>query len=300
MKKLIALALIVIISISVVACNNQPDNTTTTTTTTTTTSSTTSSSENSDPVVDPDPTTETVYVNTESLYIRKTPEALDDLSNLLKSVYYGDTLVRVAEADGWSTVLVDGEHYYVSSAYVTTKKIITAFEKCEETVYIVGLESINIRAKADLESQIVTSLNRGDSLKRTGVAEEADDEGITWSRVEVTVKDANNQDTIKEGYINSKYVSTTPDEDEPVPETDVTFKDQQDTLVVLADSINLRTYPKYEEGSLSGKTASKGDELTRTKIAEAADADGIVWSEVVIDGTKYYISSNPAYTQVKE
>lgn len=300
MKKLIALALIVIISISVVACNNQPDNTTTTTTTTTTTSSTTSSSENSDPVVDPDPTTETVYVNTESLYIRKTPEALDDLSNLLKSVYYGDTLVRVAEADGWSTVLVDGEHYYVSSAYVTTKKIITAFEKCEETVYIVGLESINIRAKADLESQIVTSLNRGDSLKRTGVAEEADDEGITWSRVEVTVKDANNQDTIKEGYINSKYVSTTPDEDEPVPETDVTFKDQEDTLVVLADSINLRTYPKYEEGSLSGKTASKGDELTRTKIAEAADADGIVWSEVVIDGTKYYISSNPAYTQVKE
>ena len=230
----------------------------------------------------------------------KTPEALDDLSNLYKSVYYGDKLVRVGEVEGWSIILIDGVQYYVSSAYVTTKKVITAFEDCEETVYIIDLESINIRAKADLESQIVTSLSRGDSLKRTGVAEEADDEGIIWSRVEVILKDANGQNVTKEGYVNSKYLSTTPDEDEPLPETDVTFKKQEDVLIVLADSINLRTYPKYEEGSISGKTASKDDELTRTKIAEAADADGIIWSVVVIDGTEYYISSNPAYTKVKE
>ena len=306
MKKFITIALIIIMSVSIVACGNNSKNTTTSSSSSATTSSSTTTTKKDDPVTDPtkdfEKVNEPVYVTTDSLNIRTSPEFPDDNSNIYKSFDYGEELTRVGYNETWSKLLIDGTEYYASSKYLTTSKIVTQFDDVTETVYIVGIDTIRLRSKTSLNDEIsttVTFLSRGDEITRTGTALEEDGEGILWSRVELLVEDESGNMKLREGYVNSKYLSTSPEEI-TTPDIDIEFGPANDTLVVIADSLNLRTYPKFEDASLSGKSASKGDELARIGIASEPDEDGITWSMVVFEGIPYYISSNPAYTEVKE
>lgn len=307
MKKLIALALIFVISLSVVACGGTGSATTTTTTTTTTTPTTTTTTTGNDKP-DPDPTTDftedntNVYILADSLYIRKTPTLPEDNANVFKSANYGESFLRVGYNDTWSKLLIDGVEYFASTKYLSTSKIVNDFDEREEVVYIVGTDSIRIRSKTTLNNEFSTTVDykeRGEAITRTGIATEEDGEGILWSRVELMVKDENGNDKLVEGYVNSKYLGTEP-ETPDVPDVDVEFEYKTDVLKVIADSLNLRTYPKFEEGSLSGKSASKDDLLIRIGVAKEADDEGITWSMVIYNGNLYYISSNPSYTKVEE
>ena len=72
------------------------------------------------------------------------------------------------------------------------------FTDCNETVYATG--TVNIRASYTADSEKLGSLNKGDSVTRTGIAI-ADTEAEGWSRVELS------DGTV--AYISSKYLSTT-------------------------------------------------------------------------------------------
>ena len=72
------------------------------------------------------------------------------------------------------------------------------FTDCNETVYATG--TVNIRASYTADSEKLGSLNKGDSVTRTGTAI-AGTEAEGWSRVELS------DGTV--AYISSKYLSTT-------------------------------------------------------------------------------------------
>ena len=72
------------------------------------------------------------------------------------------------------------------------------FEDCNETVYATG--TVNIRASYTADSEKLGSLNKGDSVTRTGTAI-AGTEAEGWSRVELSDGTT--------AYISSKYLSTT-------------------------------------------------------------------------------------------
>lgn len=72
------------------------------------------------------------------------------------------------------------------------------FTDCNETVYATG--TVNIRASYTANSKKLGSLNKGDSVTRTGTAI-AGTEAEGWSRVELS------DGTV--AYISSKYLSTT-------------------------------------------------------------------------------------------
>lgn len=86
-----------------------------------------------------------------------------------------------------------------SSALETTIMTETApsFTEASETVYVTG-DQVNLRADASTSAEVVTSLSKGTSLKRTAVSD-------TWSRVVYQEKTC---------YISTQYVSTSQPETE--------------------------------------------------------------------------------------
>lgn len=62
---------------------------------------------------------DTVYVNCDVLRCRSTAEIKD--GNIVSNLYYGEKMERVASNGEWTTVLIDGQKRYVSSAYLSTK-----------------------------------------------------------------------------------------------------------------------------------------------------------------------------------
>ncbi len=74
------------------------------------------------------------------------------------------------------------------------------FDDADDTVYVTG-DKVNVRRSASTESEVVTVLTRGESVKRTGIGEQ-------WSRI---VYDGT------ECYISSQFVSTEEPETEPEP-----------------------------------------------------------------------------------
>lgn len=63
---------------------------------------------------------DTVYVNCDVLRCRSTAEIKD--GNIVSNLYYGEKLERVASNGEWTTVLIDGQKRYVSSAYLSAKE----------------------------------------------------------------------------------------------------------------------------------------------------------------------------------
>ena len=72
------------------------------------------------------------------------------------------------------------------------------FTDCNETVYATG--TVNIRASYTADSEKLGSLNKGDSVTRTGIAI-AGTEAEGWSRIQLS--DGNIV------YVSNKYISTT-------------------------------------------------------------------------------------------
>ena len=158
--------------------------------------------------------TEKVYITAEgTLNLRKKPSPNADIVAYLP---YGKELERTGiatEADEfgtiWSRLLYNGQVCYVNSKHIDTEAPATDdnFTLVDnEAVYVISkkddkpVESLNLRALPTLSSNIVKSIAANTELVRVGIAKEADEEGIVWSKV------------IYDGaicYASSSYLTTT-------------------------------------------------------------------------------------------
>lgn len=151
---------------------------------------------------------ETVYIVNvaSSIYIRSTTN-LDFSENRLTSLSLGDSLVRLgvaseADAEGiyWAKVEVTFKDGNTAIGYVNNKYLATSpngnansdmgikFENNNDILKVIAENSLNLRkypiykeGEADDVEKI--SVPNGTILQRIGLASEADDEGIVWSKV---------------------------------------------------------------------------------------------------------------------
>lgn len=141
--------------------------------------------------------TDTVYIIAEgTLNLRKKPSPNSDVVAYLP---YGTELDRTGIAAMedefgtlWSRLLYNGEVCYASTGYLSEKEpavIEDDFNTVNEDVYIVAkkgdtvIETLNLRATPSLSGNIIASPAAGTKLLRIGVAKQADDEEIIWSKV---------------------------------------------------------------------------------------------------------------------
>lgn len=131
------------------------------------------------------------------------------------------------------------------------------FTDVNETVYI--SETCNVRKSYSTDSEKITKLQKGTSLKRTGIGNNG------WSRVEYNGSTA---------YIYTQYLTTT--------EVKVEFKDVEETMYAT-QNCNLRK--SWSTSSDKAGYLTEGQEVTRTGIADNG------WSRINYNGQVVYVAS---------
>ena len=121
------------------------------------------------------------------------------------------------------------------------------FTDCNETVYATG--TVNIRASYTADSEKLGSLNKGDSVTRTGIAISGT-EAEGWSRIQLS------DGSIV--YVSNKYISTT----KPAPQ-----QQQQQTSKPSGGSST--TQPQTGGTQQQTSPSSYEDDLTPEQAAEA-------------------------------
>lgn len=129
---------------------------------------------------------------------------------------------------------------------ILTSETTVAMTEVSETVYITG-DQVNVRASASTSGQVITSLNKGAELNRTGYSE-------SWSRVQYQGQEC---------FIASRYVSTS----KPEPQTQPAV--QAGGGAASAGEVKLDSTWKYADFS---KINSGSAYLYRS---EASDRKGI-------------------------
>lgn len=134
----------------------------------------------------------TVYVKLENVNVRNAPYV--DNSTLVATLHYGHILACTGESESWYRVTYDGKECYIAKSNVTTDNISgNDFTERNDTVYITT-DAANIRRGPSMDTEIMGSLKKGDSLIRIGINE-------SWSRVSYDGG---------EYYISNSVLSTTP------------------------------------------------------------------------------------------
>jgi len=222
---------------------------------------------------------ETVYVNVAKLNLRAKASSE---ATILFTLDLGTELQRTgvsttkdAEGNEWSRILYNGQVCYANSTHLSATPSISdtlSFVEKNDTIYTIAEVAVNLRADASVDAKIVASLAYGTRLERTAIATAPDADGVIWSRVSYNGQIC---------YITSSpsYITTTPT---------VTFT-EADEMLYVTDNLNMRSTPSYTESTVI-RTLAKGTEVHCIGKAEAADADGITWYKVVIDGITGYAS----------
>jgi len=306
MKKLLMIALAILLVLSLAACGDEkettgdsdtdtpvesttdpdetttePDETTTEPESTETTEPESAETTTEAPSVDSTAfieVRETVYVfDTDILNIRTSCSVDSEKVGEMKE---GESVVRTGYNAEWSRILYNGEVRYASSEYLTTTAPLEFTNKIE-TVYV-AVTQLNLRAKpsASENAKIVVTLDFGAELERTGVSTTKDENGDEWSRLLYNGQVC---------YADSSYLSTTPS----VSAT-LIFEEKSDVIYTIpVNTVYLR-----EDASLSSTAVAVlgyGVKLERTGLATAPDPDGITWSRVLYNGKVCYISSGADY-----
>lgn len=322
----VALCLIVILTITLFACNDSGNDGGGTTTTTITTNKPEPApcekhtDEDGDKKCDVcgadipntdkndsfDDVAGTVYVTSIELNVRTSPERSDD--NLYGSVKYGEALNRIGQNESWTKIEIDGKICYVSSDCVSQTKPIdptTDFTAKNDTVYVIS-GSLTARSTPFYDesgANIVTSLEKGTALKRTGIAAKADSDGITWSRIEIELQDEDGNKFTQTVYVSSgsNYIST---EKEPGSNGDgsVSFSASNDVLTVKSEGDRpLRDSTAFSaENPLEGVVdyAKFGEKLQA--IAKGTESDGTVWYKVKYNNNTYYVIYKPEFFDINK
>ena len=222
MKKLICLllALLMITSVSLVACkkDDEPDDDYNDDllfgSTTASTEAPTTATETTEPTswefTDVD---EMVYVkNCLKVNFRSTPSAATN-DNIEGSLEFGDekTYKRVKYNEVWSGLEIDGEIYYVNTEFLTTDDGFVVFEDADKTIYAnntVSASGVFVYNFTDTEAKDAQwgVVKHGAELHVTGVSKNG-----KWYRIEFTYTDSEGKtQEAKNLYIyNGKYVSET-------------------------------------------------------------------------------------------
>ena len=151
-----------------------------------------------------------------------------------------------------------------NNANNTTPQV--TFTDVNETVYL--KENCNVRKSYSTDSEKITKLEKGASLKRTGVGSNG------WSRVEYNGTTA---------YISSQFLTTT--------EVKVEFKDVEETIYATQDC-NLRK--SWSTSSEKVGYLTEGQEVTRTGVADNG------WSRINYNGQVVYVASRLLTTDLPE
>lgn len=125
---------------------------------------------------------------------------------------------------------------------ILTSETTIAMSEVSDTVYVTG-DQVNVRASASTSGQVITSLNKGAELNRTGYSE-------SWSRVRYQGQEC---------YIASRYVSTSKPEDQTQPAV------QAESGAASAGEVKLDSSWKYADFS---KIHSGSAYLYRSEAAE--------------------------------
>lgn len=116
----------------------------------------------------------------------------------------------------------------------------------------VTANSLNVRKKADKNSEVTAILSKGDKVTIT--AESTDSRGVVWGKLDSG-----------KGWINLSFTS----------KTDSSSFNKY-TVKVTANSLNVRK--KADKSSTVTAILSKGDKVTIT--AESTDSRGVVWGKL--------------------
>ena len=224
---------------------------------------------------------ETVYVyGTAILNVRKEPSVNSEKLGEMKE---GETVTRLGYNSSWSKISYYGKICYASSDYLTTSAPLEFTDKYD-TVYTTAEGTLNIRKKPDTKAEIIAALPYGTELSRTGISTSTDANGITWSRILYNGQVC---------YASTAFLDT---EKPSLADADKDFTALSETVYVVrqngeikVESINIRALPSRSSNSIA--VVGPDTELTRTGIAKSADAEGIIWSRVVYDGKTGYIGS---------
>ncbi len=141
------------------------------------------------------------------------------------------------------------------------------FTAVNETVYVYGTGTLNIRESYSADSKKVGEMKEGEQVTRTGYNEE-------WSRI--LYKDG------KICYASSKYLTTA---------APMEFEDKSDTLYIGVDSQKIYLKPSVNADALPDYLGY-GAEVTRTGVSKTADESGKSWSKLLYNGTVCYVPSD--------
>ncbi len=240
MKKLLilALALIMILSVLVSCGNDDPKDTT----------ADAEETEDTQPSIDvPNgftvfATAKTLYVNTNMLNVRSAPKTKDEegnpINNIIGTLDYQDKVTAIAENGEWTFIDYNGSGAYVSSDYLVDKKpddttegtISTETDVPDdqfsptgdegETVYVCPTDDndkpVNGNANyysAPNRGKLAGSLPAGTELTRVAKTVENNDETYGWSKLSYLNPETNQTVTI---YMRNSVISKT----KPVFETE--------------------------------------------------------------------------------
>ncbi|CAH0233039.1 Beta-N-acetylglucosaminidase [Peribacillus sp. Bi96] len=210
--------------------------------------------------------TTTKYVNviTGSLNVRKTGT---DNGTIVTKLTRGTQVMVYSESNGWAKIKANGTEGYVNTKYLSTKKPGTVTKAAVSvkatTKYVnVSTGSLNMRKTETDNASIVAKLTRG-----TQVTVYSESKG--WAKIKANGKD---------GYVNTKYLSTT----KPGTVTKAAASVKTTTKYVNASTLNMR---KSGTASASIITRlSKG-----TKVTVYSESKG--WAKIKANGKEGYVST---------
>lgn len=130
------------------------------------------------------------------------------------------------------------------------------FTDCNETVYATG--TVNIRSSWSAESEKLGSLNKGDSVTRTGISIEGT-EAEGWSRIQLT-----------DGrivYVSNKYLSAT----------------KPTTQSSGGGGSTTQTKPQGQQGQQGGGSISLKDAAAQQGVTVTEQPTGKVWDQAFYD-----------------
>ena len=210
-------------------------------------------------------TSNTKFVNTDRLNMRSGPSTS---YRVIKVLNLGEEVEVVSESNGWTKIRSEQRLGYVSSKYLTDKKIDNSQnQESNKTIQKeVTASSLNVREGASTSHKVIGRLNR---YSKVEVLSEANG----WSKIKYNGKEA---------YVYSKYLKTV---NSNVSSDNTTNNGETNTTIqkeVTASALNVR-----EGASTSHKvigSLSKG-----TKVEVISEANG--WSKIKYNGKEAYVSS---------
>ena len=198
------------------------------------------------------------YINASGVNVRSGPSTSDSILGRLNK---NDKVEIISESGSWSKINYKGSTAYVSSQYLSDKKVEN--DKDEEVKVEnkwVTTDNLNVRSGPSTSYSILGKLNKDDKV-------EVISESGSWSKISYKGSTA---------YVSSQYLSDKKVEDDKDEEVKVENK------WVTTDNLNVRSGPSTSY-SILGK-------LNKDDKVEVISESGS-WSKINYKGSTAYVSS---------